>query len=129
MPVACGKMCVVKEGPYAGARARTEFETVGLLGPNCGISDFGAIVKGNQLCDELGIDTMSAGNAVALTMELYEKGLITKRDTEGIDARFGNPEALIGIIELIGERRGIGDLLAEGMTGWRAESPSGAGTS
>ena len=121
--VACGKMCVVKDGPYAGARARTEFETVGLLGPNCGISDFGAIVKANQLCDELGLDTMSAGNAVALTMELYEKGLITKTDTMGIDARFGNPEALLGIIELIAARSGIGDLLAEGMYGVKRARP------
>jgi aldehyde:ferredoxin oxidoreductase len=121
--VACGKMCVVKEGPYAGARARTEFETVGLLGPNCGISDFGAIVKANQRCDELGIDTMSAGNAVALTMELFEKGLITKEDTAGIEARFGNPDALLGIIELIAERKGIGDLLAEGMYGVKRARP------
>jgi aldehyde:ferredoxin oxidoreductase len=121
--VACGKVCVVKEGPYKGARARTEFETVGLLGPNCGISDFGAIVKANQVCDELGLDTMSAGNAVALTMELYEKGLITKKDTCGIDARFGNPDALIGIIELIAERKGIGDLLAEGMYGVKRAKP------
>ena len=121
--VACGKMCVVKEGPYAGARARTEFETVGLLGPNCGISDFGAIVKANQLCDELGLDTMSAGNAVALTMELYEKGLISSTDTVGIDARFGNPEALLGIIQLIASRQGIGDLLAEGMYGVKKARP------
>ena len=124
--VACGKMCLVKEGPYAGAHARTEFETVGLLGPNCGISDFGAIVKANQLCDELGLDTMSAGNAVALTMELYEKGLITKDDTMGIDARFGNPDALLGIIELIAARRGIGDLLAEGMYGVKRAKPEWA---
>jgi aldehyde:ferredoxin oxidoreductase len=124
--VACGKVCVVKEGPYAGARARPEFETVGLLGPNCGISDFGAIVKANQLCDELGLDTMSAGNAVSLTMELYEKGLITKADTAGIDARFGNPEALLGIIGLIAERRAIGDLLAEGMYGVRKAKPEWA---
>ena len=113
--VACGKVCVVKEGPFKGARARTEFETVALLGPNCGISDFGAIVKANQVCDELGMDTMSAGNAVAMVMELYEKGLITKKDTDGIEARFGSPEALVGILELIAERRGIGDLMAEGM--------------
>jgi aldehyde:ferredoxin oxidoreductase len=124
--VACGKMCVVKDGPYAGARARPEFETVGLLGPNCGISDFGAIVKANQLCDELGLDTMSAGNAVALTMELYERGLITRDDTMGIDARFGNPEALIGVIGLIAERRGIGDLLAEGMYGVKRAKPEWA---
>jgi aldehyde:ferredoxin oxidoreductase len=121
--VACGKMCVVKEGPYKGARARTEFETVGLLGPNCGISDFGAIVKGNQLCDELGLDTMSAGNAVALTMELYEKGLISTTETMGIDARFGSPEALLRIIELIAARKGIGNLLAEGMYGVKKAKP------
>ncbi len=121
--VACGKMCLVREGPYKGARARTEFETVGLLGPNCGISDFGAIVKANQLCDELGLDTMSAGNAVALTMELYEKGMIAKTDTCGIDARFGSPEALFGIIELIAARKGIGDLLAEGMYGVKRAKP------
>jgi aldehyde:ferredoxin oxidoreductase len=124
--VACGKICEVTEGPYKGARARTEFETVGLLGPNCGISDFGAIVKANQLCDELGLDTMSAGNAVALTMELFEKGLVTATDTCGIEAKFGSPEALFGIIELIAERRGIGDLLAEGMSGVKKAHPEWA---
>jgi aldehyde:ferredoxin oxidoreductase len=121
--VACGKVCVVKEGPYKGARARPEFETVGLLGPNCGISDFGAIVKANQICDELGLDTMSAGNAVALTMELFEKGLISRDDTLGIEARFGNPQALFGIIEAIAARKGIGDLLAEGMYGVKKAKP------
>ena len=122
-PVACGKVNVVKEGPYKGARARTEYESIALLGPNCGVDDFAAVVKANQVCDELGIDTMSGGNAVALTMELYEKGLIGKDDTEGIDARFGNAEALIGIIRLIAERRGIGDLLAEGMAGVQRKKP------
>ncbi len=114
-PVACGKLFEMKEGRFAGARARTEFESIALLGPNCGISDFGAIVRANQLCDELGIDTMSAGNAVALAMELAERGLVSREDLGGIDARFGSTEALIGIIALIAERRAIGDLLAEGM--------------
>ena len=122
-PVACGKVCTVKEGPYKGAQARTEYETVALLGPDCGVDDFGAIVKGNEVCDELGIDTMSGGNAVALTMELYERGLITKEDTDGIEARFGSGDALIGILRLIAERKGIGDLLAEGMSGVRAAHP------
>jgi aldehyde:ferredoxin oxidoreductase len=121
--VACGKICLVREGPYAGARARTEFESIGLLGPNCGVDDFGAIVRANQLCDELGLDTMSAGCAVALTMELFERGLISLSDTCGIEARFGSPEALLGIIALIGERQGIGDLLAEGMIGVREAHP------
>jgi aldehyde:ferredoxin oxidoreductase len=122
-PVACGKVCTVKEGPYKGAQARTEYETVALLGPDCGVDDFGAIVKGNEVCDELGIDTMSGGNAVALTMELYERGLITKEDTDGIEARFGSGDALIGILRLIAERKGIGDLLAEGMSGVLSAHP------
>ena len=114
-PVACGMSCEVRSGKYAGSRARPEYESVALLGPNCGIADFSAIVKANQLCNELGLDTMSAGHAVALTMELYERGLITGRDTDGIEARFGNADALIGVIRLIGERAAIGNLLAEGM--------------
>jgi aldehyde:ferredoxin oxidoreductase len=83
-------------------------------------------VAGNQLCDELGVDTMSAGNLVAFTMELYERGLIGKEETGGIDARFGNPEALLGIIRLIAERRAIGDLLAEGVKGIVAKRPEWA---
>jgi len=114
-PVACGKMCEVKDGPHAGAHARTEFETVGLFGPCCGVSDFAAIVAANQLADEIGLDTISVGNSVSLTMELFERGLITTEDTDGIEANFGSGEALIEIIRLVGERRGVGDLLAEGM--------------
>lgn len=114
-PVACGKVLEVTEGPYTGARARAEFESIGLLGPNCGVSDFGAVIKANQLCDEMGLDTISVGNAVALVMELYERGIINDSDTENVEARFGSGDALIEIIRLIGERRGIGDLLAEGM--------------
>jgi aldehyde:ferredoxin oxidoreductase len=121
--VACGKTCVVREGPYAGARARTEFESIGLLGPNCGVDDFGAIIKANQLCDELGLDTMSAGCAVGLAMELFERGLITTADTGGIEARFGSAAALHGLVELIAARKGVGDLLAEGMSGVREAHP------
>jgi aldehyde:ferredoxin oxidoreductase len=115
-PVACGQSYEVKEGRFAGARARTEFESIALLGPNCGISDFAAIVRANELCDELGLDTMSAGNAVALVMELAERGLLPQAATPGMQPGFGSAESLLGLIRLVGERRGIGDLLAEGMT-------------
>ena len=114
-PIACGKVNEVREGPFAGARARTEYETVAMLGSNCGIDDFGAIVRAAQLCDELGIDTISTGGAIALTMELFERGLLTLQDTEGIEARFGNAEALVALVRLIAEQRGVGALLAEGM--------------
>ena len=82
-PIACGKVCEVREGPFAGARARTEFESVGLLGPGCGVADFAAIIKANEVCDDLGLDTISAANAVALAMELYERGLITGTTPKG----------------------------------------------
>jgi aldehyde:ferredoxin oxidoreductase len=116
-PVACGSVGEVKEGPYKGAKARTEYENIGLLGPNCGVDDFAAIIAANELCDKIGLDTMSGANLVALSMELFERGLITTDDTEGIEARFGSGEALLGMLRLIAERRGIGDLLAEGMKG------------
>jgi aldehyde:ferredoxin oxidoreductase len=122
-PIACGKMNEVKEGPFAGAKARTEYETVAMLGSNCGIDDFGAIVKAAQLCDEFGIDTISAGNAVALTMELYERGIITIEDTGGIEAEFGNPHALVGLVQLIAEKRRIGELLSKGMGSVLKEKP------
>jgi aldehyde:ferredoxin oxidoreductase len=114
-PLACGKVVEAKDGPYAGTVSRAEYESVALLGPNCGVSDFGAVIKACELCDELGMDTMSTGHAVALTMELFERGLITEADTDGIEARFGSGEALVELIALIAERRAIGDLLAEGM--------------
>jgi aldehyde:ferredoxin oxidoreductase len=114
-PVACGKVNEAKDGPFAGTRARTEFESIGLLGPNCGIDDFNAVIAANKLCDDLGLDTISVGVIVGFTMELYERGLISKQDTEGIEAHFGDGQALVELIRLIGERRGIGDLLAEGM--------------
>jgi aldehyde:ferredoxin oxidoreductase len=121
--VACGKLCVVGMGRYAGARARPEYETIGMFGPNCGVSDFGAIVKASQLCDEAGMDTISSANAVALVMELSERGLVAPSDLGGIAARFGDPDALHGILQLIAERRGIGDLLAEGMSAVKRARP------
>lgn len=114
-PIACGKMNVVKEGPFAGGHARTEYESIVILGANTGVSDFAAIVKATELCDELGMDTISIGHAVALTMELFEKGLITTQETDGIEARFGNAQALVDMVKLIAERRAIGALLCEGM--------------
>jgi aldehyde:ferredoxin oxidoreductase len=122
-PVACGKVVEVTEGPFAGARARTEYETIGMFGPSCGVADFGAVVAANQACDELGMDTISAANAVALAMELFERGLITASDTEGIAPRFGDGQAMVQMVGLIGERRGIGDLLAEGMAGVARQRP------
>ena len=114
-PVACGKVSAVTKGPFAGkAIEGAEFETIGLLGANCGVSDPEAITAATAICDAYGFDTMSAGAAISLAMEAYEQGAITSEDTGGLDLRFGNGEALIEITRQLGDRTGLGDVLAEG---------------
>ena len=121
--IGCGKLNKVKEGPFAGAVARTEYETIAMLGSNCDINDFGAIVRAAQLCDEYGIDTISTGGAVGMMMELFEEGLITTDDTDGIEARFGSAKALVDLVKLIAERKAIGDLFSKGMKAVLEEKP------
>ena len=79
-----------------------------------GVGDSNAVLRASHLCDELGIDTISAGATVAWAMECFERGILTDVDTGGIDLRFGNAEALHSCLELIGNREGLGDLLAQG---------------
>lgn len=114
-PVRCKKAITVKE-PYHvdGAYGGPEYETLAALGSNCGIDDLKAIAKGNELCSAYSIDTISTGSTISFAMECFENGLLTTRDTDGIELKFGNAEAMLQIIELIGRREGIGDLLAEG---------------
>jgi len=116
-PIACEQNCEVKEGKYKGTKIDPEYETVGLLGANCGISNFAAIMKANKLCDDYSLDTMSTGGIIALAMELYERGIIDNSDTEGIQLNFGNDEALIEVIHKIAKKEGIGAILSQGMRG------------
>ncbi len=113
--VACGKVSPVTQGPFAGKVIEgAEFETIGLLGANCGVSDPEAIIAATAVCDAQGFDTMSAGVAISMAMEAYEQGVIGAEDTGGLDLRFGSGEALIALVQQIGEREGLGDILAEG---------------
>jgi aldehyde:ferredoxin oxidoreductase len=99
-----------KESEYGGP----EYETIGALGPNCGISDLQAIARAGELCNAYMLDTISCGATISFAMECFEHGLLTLEDTGGIDLRFGNAEAMLQMIHLIAKREGIGDLLAEG---------------
>ena len=114
-PIRCKKVMESKE-PYVADRAYggPEYETLGALGTNCGISDITAISRGSQLCNANSLDTISTGMVISFAMECFEKGLLTTEDTGGIDLRFGNADAMLTTIELIAKREGIGDLLAEG---------------
>jgi aldehyde:ferredoxin oxidoreductase len=111
----CEHICVVPEGPYKGTMTRMEYEPLWALGPYCGVDRLDAIIKGMDLCNYYGIDAISAGVIVGFAMDCYEKGILTEKDFDGIDTRFGNHEALVKLIEKIGKREGIGDILAEGV--------------
>jgi aldehyde:ferredoxin oxidoreductase len=92
-----------------------EYETVAAFGSMCGIDDLKAISWANQLCNAYGLDTISTGNLISFAMECYEKGILKKGDTGGMDLRFGNVEAMIQMVEMIGKREGFGDVLADGI--------------
>ena len=91
-----------------------EYETCGALGSDCGINDLGAVCKGNETCNKYGMDTISTGATIAFAMECYENGVITKKDTDGIDLKFGNADAMLKMVEMVARREGIGSILAEG---------------
>jgi len=111
----CEHEVVVPEGPYKGTMTRMEYETLWSLGPYCGIDKLDAIIKGMEICNYYGMDAISAGVIVAFAMDCYEKGILSKADLDGIDASFGNADALLQILEKMGKREGIGDILAEGV--------------
>ncbi len=112
-PIACGRVTAVKNGKHQGHGEGPEYETIWALGANCGISDLAAATKANYICNELGLDTMTAGATIACAMELFEKGAITKKQV-GRELRFGDGDALVDMMTRIGYRRGFGDVLAEG---------------
>src|SRR5512136_2112772 len=111
----CDHIAVVPEGEYKGSTSRLEFECLWALGPDCGVDRLDAIIEAMRLCNYYGLDGISAGVVIGFAMDLYEHGIITKEQTDGVDLRFGNAEALTQMVKKIGLREGwLGDVLAEG---------------
>jgi aldehyde:ferredoxin oxidoreductase len=115
-PVRCKKVVKVDEpwniDPVYGG---PEYEALAALGSNCGIDDLNAVAKANELCNRYSLDAISTGVLVAFAMECFENGLLTDKDTEGLDLRFGNADAMLKTVDMIGKREGLGDVLAEGV--------------
>jgi aldehyde:ferredoxin oxidoreductase len=123
-PCPCGKYSHMKRyGTYVEG---PEYETIGMLGSNVGLADIQAVAQANLLCDDLGIDTISAGGVIGWAMECFEKGILTTKDTDGLELRFGNTEAVFKLIEMIAYRKGLGALLAQGVK--RAAQQVGKGS-
>jgi aldehyde:ferredoxin oxidoreductase len=115
-PIGCHNWIYIPSGKYTGTLTEgPEYETAVLLGANTGTGDLGALARLNYLADELGLDTISLGGILAWATELYERGIIGKEDTGGLELRFGNDEAYILLVEAIAYRKTpFADLLAEG---------------
>jgi len=112
-PIACVQVTEVKDPVFQGKGEGPEYRTIALIGASCGIDNINAIAKINYLCNEMGIDTLSFGSAVACAMELTEKKILSKKDV-GMNLHFGNAEAVVALVEKVAKREGFGDLLAEG---------------
>jgi aldehyde:ferredoxin oxidoreductase len=100
---------------YESQTGGPEYETMAMMGSNLLIDDLGALVLANDLCNRYGMDTIELGATLGWAFECYENGLITKEDTDGIELKWGNGEALVQMTEKIAKREGIGDLLSEGL--------------
>ena len=112
----CGKTRTVTEGPYAGVNSEgPHYETIWAFTGPTGCTDLGATVKADYMCCELGLDSISTGNSIGFAYELFEKGILTTKDTDGLVLKYGDPEPMLKLVEKIGRREGLGDILAEGV--------------
>jgi aldehyde:ferredoxin oxidoreductase len=115
-PLSCSGIVEVKSGPYSVSGARKpEYETLVAFGTMLLNDDLESIIKANEICDRYGIDTISAGSVIAFAMECYERGIIGKQETEGIELSWGNAPAILALLEKIVRREGFGAVLADGV--------------
>lgn len=111
--IGCGRVTKLSGARFSGDGEGPEYETLWSLGATCGVDDLAAITKANYICNEYGIDTITAGSTVACAMELFEKGLITE-DEIGMPLKFGDADAMVKMIDLTAKNEGFGAKLAQG---------------
>ena len=109
----CGGVMKATDPKFMVTSERPEFETVWVFGPDCGNQNSSAILKAHDLCNQYGLDIITAGNTVAMVMEMFEKGYLKEKDI-GFSARFGDPEAMVKLIEMTAKREGIGYEISNG---------------
>ncbi|MHA2349793.1 MAG: aldehyde ferredoxin oxidoreductase C-terminal domain-containing protein [Candidatus Thorarchaeota archaeon] len=115
-PIHCGRIAEIKAGPFKfkSKGEGPEYETISSFGTMCGVDNLEAITLAHFLCNEYGIDTISAGSTVGFAMECYQRGILKDEDVDGMDFSWGNAQLIVDIVHKIGNREGVGDLLAEG---------------
>jgi aldehyde:ferredoxin oxidoreductase len=116
-PIACGAIMEVPDGPFATTADthKPQYESLGALGIMCLIDSPESMIRFNEICNRTGLDTISAGGAIAFAMECYQHGLLSREELGGLDLDWGNAEAALRLTEMIGYRQGFGDILADGV--------------
>ncbi len=114
-PIACKRTVKVAEGPYAIEEGPgPQYETVGAFGSLLDIDDLASVIKMGEMANRYGMDSISCGGTMAFAMECFEKGLVTSKDLDGGQLRWGNPDDVLAMMDKIAKRQGFGDVLAEG---------------
>ena len=115
-PVACHRFVTIDQGIYRGTyTGGPEYETLSALGGGCGSTDTAGVIKANELCNILGLDTISTGNCIQWLLECKQRGLVSDQEAGGINLGWGNSQTVIQLVKMIAHREGIGDLLAKGL--------------
>lgn len=122
-PVGCG--ATLKSDDIGGEYDRPEYETAAGFGPNCFNNDVVTVIKANDICNRYGVDTISASNVIAFALDCYERGIITRQDTDGIELTWGDGSIIIALLEKLIKREGFGAILADGVN--RAAEKIGRG--
>ena len=114
--ISCEKTSITRGDTFAETTVRgPEYETLWALGPQCGIGDLNTIIVCSRLCDELGVDTISMGVSIGFAMELFERGLLSEKDMDGLCLKFGNGKAMIELIKKVGLGHDIGRVFGRGV--------------
>ena len=114
-PVRCTRWVKVAGGKYRMEGAGPEYETLAALGSLCLNDNLDAVCKADDLCKRYGLDTVSVGAAIAFAMEAHERGLLSEKAADGLDLGWGNGDTIIELVERIGARKGLGELLGQGV--------------
>ena len=115
--VRCKRVVEVTEGPYkvAPKYGGPEYETIGTFGSYCGVNNLAAVARASQVCNEYGVDTIACGATIAFAIECYEKGIITKEQTGGLELKFGDADLMLKVLDLIVKNEGpLGRVLSQG---------------
>jgi aldehyde:ferredoxin oxidoreductase len=113
--IPCSRFYVVKSGEFAGLFGEgPEYESLGSFTARVGSRDLNLALKANDMCNRLGLDALTTAECISWAMELYDRGLLKKAETDGLDLSWGNGEAILTLIEKIARREGFGNILADG---------------